>query len=78
MMQSLLVRCYRSSCTYSGQQGVKVLLIEAGPQIKRNQASNYEPRDTIRRISEYFQKNTLIGVNIQVIGKIIQSYMQMN
>ena len=33
------------------QQGIRVLIIEAGPQIKRNQASSNEPKDTFNRLS---------------------------
>ena len=32
------------------EQGIRVLIIEAGPQIKRNEASNYEPKSTIKRL----------------------------
>ena len=28
------------------EQGIRVLVIEAGPQIKRNEASSNEPKDT--------------------------------
>jgi len=28
------------------EKGIKVLVIEAGPQIKRNEASSNEPKDT--------------------------------
>ena len=38
------------------QQGIKVLIIEAGTQIKRNEASNYEPRDTLDRLSGVLTK----------------------
>ena len=31
------------------EQGVKVLVIEAGPKIKRIEASNYEPKSTFKR-----------------------------
>ena len=33
------------------EQGIKVLLIEAGPQIERNKACNNEPKDTFNRLS---------------------------
>ena len=33
------------------QQGIRVLIIEAGPQIKRHKASSYEPKDTFKRLS---------------------------
>ena len=29
------------------EQGLRVLVIEAGPQIKRNKASSNEPKDTL-------------------------------
>ena len=32
------------------EQGIKVLIIEAGPQIKRNEASSNEPKDTLKRL----------------------------
>ena len=32
------------------QQGIRVLIIEAGPQIKRNEASNNEPINTFKRL----------------------------
>ncbi len=32
------------------EQGVKVLVIEAGPQFKRNEASNHEPKSTLKRL----------------------------
>ena len=38
------------------EQGVKVLLIEAGPQIKRHEASNYEPTSTFKRLSGVLTK----------------------
>ena len=38
------------------EQGIKVLVIEAGPQIKRDQASTNEPLDTFKRISGYISK----------------------
>jgi len=28
------------------EQGIKVLVLEAGPQVKRDEASNYEPKST--------------------------------
>ncbi|MBO8218844.1 GMC oxidoreductase [Prochlorococcus marinus] len=33
------------------EQGIKVLVIEAGPKIKRLEASNYEPKSTLKRLS---------------------------
>ena len=39
------------------EQGIKVLVIEAGPQIKRDQASTNEPLDTFKRISGYISKS---------------------
>ena len=33
------------------EQGLRVLVIEAGPQIKRNEASSNEPKDTLNRLS---------------------------
>ena len=38
------------------EQGIKVLLIEAGPQIKRNEAKSSEPKDTLNRLSGIFSK----------------------
>ena len=29
------------------EQGIRVLVIEAGPKIKRNEASSNEPKDTL-------------------------------
>ena len=31
------------------EQGIRVLVIEAGPQMKRNEASSNEPKDTLNR-----------------------------
>ena len=33
------------------EQGIKVLVIEAGPQFKRHEASNHEPKSTLKRLS---------------------------
>ena len=33
------------------EQGIRVLVIEAGPKIKRLEASNYEPKSTLKRLS---------------------------
>jgi len=38
------------------QQGIKVLVIEAGPQINRKEASSNEPKDTLNRISSLISK----------------------
>ena len=38
------------------EQGLKVLVIEAGPKIKRLEASNYEPKSTFKRLSGVFTK----------------------
>ena len=38
------------------QQGIRVLVIEAGPQIKRNETSSNEPKDTINRLSGIVSK----------------------
>ena len=38
------------------EQGIRVLVIEAGPQIKRNEASNKEPQDTLIRLSSILSK----------------------
>ena len=38
------------------EQGIKVLVIEAGPQIKRNEASSNEPKDTLNRLSGIVSK----------------------
>jgi len=60
------------------EQGIKVLVIEAGPQVKRHEASNHEPKSTLKRFSGVLQKNMPINANILVIGKIILTYIQMN
>ena len=39
------------------EQGIRVLVIEAGPQIKRNEASSNEPKDTLNRSSGTISKN---------------------
>ena len=38
------------------EQGIRVLVIEAGPQIKRNEASSNEPIDTLNRVSGIISK----------------------
>ncbi len=38
------------------EQGIKVLVIEAGPQVKRNEASNHEPISTLKRVSGVLTK----------------------
>ena len=38
------------------EKGIKVLVIEAGPQIKRHEASNYEPKSTLKRFSGVLTK----------------------
>jgi len=38
------------------QQGIRVLLIEAGPKIKRIEASNYEPKSSLKRLSGVLTK----------------------
>ncbi len=38
------------------EQGIRVLVIEAGPQIKRNEASSNEPKDTLNRLSGIISK----------------------
>ena len=38
------------------EQGIKVLVIEAGPKIKRLEASNYEPKNTLKRLSGILTK----------------------
>ena len=60
------------------EQGIKVLVIEAGPQVKRQEASNHEPKSTLKRLSGVLTKNIPINANILVIGKIILTYIQMN
>ena len=60
------------------EQGIKVLVIEAGPQVKRDEASNHEPKSTLKRLSGVITKNMPISANILVIGKIILTYIQMN
>ena len=41
------------------EQGVKVLVIEAGPKIQRHEASNYEPKSTFKRLSGVLTKKHL-------------------
>lgn len=60
------------------EQGIKVLVIEAGPQVKRHEASNHEPKSTLKRLSGVITKNMPISANILVIGKIILTYIQVN
>ena len=38
------------------EQGIKVLIIEAGPQVKRDEASNHEPKSTLKRLSSHDKK----------------------
>ena len=38
------------------EQGIRVLVIEAGPQIKRSEASSNEPKDTLNRLSGIISK----------------------
>ena len=38
------------------EQGFRVLIIEAGQKIKRNEASNYEPKSTFKRLSGVLTK----------------------
>ncbi len=38
------------------EQGIRVLVIEAGSQIKRNEASSNEPKDTLNRLSGIVSK----------------------
>ena len=38
------------------KQGIKVLVIEAGPQVKRDEASNHEPKSTFKRLSGVITK----------------------
>ena len=38
------------------EQGIKVLVIEAGPQVKRHEASNHEPKSTLKRFSGVLTK----------------------
>ncbi len=38
------------------EQGIRVLLIEAGPQIKRNEACKAEPKDTFKRLNGIISK----------------------
>ena len=41
------------------EQGIKVLVIEAGPQIKRDEAKSNEPKDTLNRLSGIISKKHL-------------------
>jgi len=38
------------------EKGIKVLVIEAGPQVKRHEASNHEPKSTLKRLSGVLTK----------------------
>ena len=38
------------------EQGIKVLIIDAGPQIRRDVASNYEPNNTFKRLNGVLSK----------------------
>jgi len=38
------------------EQGIRVLIIEAGPQLSRDDACKYEPKDTLNRLSSIFTK----------------------
>ncbi len=38
------------------EQGIKVLVIEAGPQFKRHEASNHEPKSTLKRLTGVLTK----------------------
>ena len=38
------------------EEGVKVLVIEAGPKVKRHEASNNEPKSTFKRFSGVLTK----------------------
>ncbi|WP_288245824.1 GMC oxidoreductase [uncultured Prochlorococcus sp.] len=38
------------------EQGIKVLVIEAGPQVKRHEASTHEPKSTLKRLSGVITK----------------------
>ena len=38
------------------EKGIKVLVIEAGPKIQRNEAINYEPKNTLKRLSGILSK----------------------
>ena len=60
------------------EEGIKVLVIEAGPKVKRQEASNHEPKSTLKRLSGVLTKNIPFNANILVIGKIILIYIQMN
>ena len=40
------------------EQGIKVLVIEAGPQVKRDEASNHEPKKYIKKIIRSSNKKT--------------------
>ena len=41
------------------EQGGKVLVIEAGPQFKRHEACNHEPKSTLKRLSGVLTKKHL-------------------
>ena len=38
------------------EQGIRVLVVEAGPEIKRDEASSNEPKDTLTRLSGIVSK----------------------
>ena len=60
------------------EQGIKVLVIEAGPQVKRHEASNYEPKSTFKRLSGVLTKKHANQCQHPGYWKIILTYIQMN
>ena len=46
------------------EQGIKVLVIEAGPQVKRHEASNHEPKSTLKRLSGVLTKKHLWSLRL--------------
>ena len=60
------------------EQGLKVLVIEAGPKIQRLEACNYEPKSTLKRLSGVITKKHANQCQHPGYWKIILTYIQMN
>ena len=60
------------------ERGIKVLVIEAGPKIKRLEASNHEPKNTLKRLSGVLTKKHANQCQHPGYWKIILTYIQMN
>jgi len=55
------------------EKGIKVLVIEAGPQVKRHEASNHEPKSTFKRLSGVLTKKhtTVYHLHIKQYWKML-------